>query len=141
MSLTRVMGVDLAASWLDILLGSISGLQLLRTGKAKLFAMTTPQRLGNYPVIPTVAESGLTSYGLANTYSLFAQAKTPPVLIAALNREVVHVLADPDLRKKMMADTSTPAPPRHPDELKRIQLAEIDRWEAVVKKAGIQLQD
>lgn len=133
--------VDLAAGRLDILLGSISGLQLVRTGKAKLVAVTTAQRLSDYPDIPTVAESGLAGYELSNTYSLFTQSRTPAPLISALNREVVQVLTDPDLRKKMMADASTPAPPRQPDELKKILLAEIERWEAVVKKANIKLED
>lgn len=133
--------VDLAAGRLDILLGSISGLQLVRTGKAKLVAVTTLQRLADNPDIPTIAESGLPGYELSNTYSLFVPSRTPPNLISALNKEVVQVLTDPDLRKKMMADASTPAPPRGPEELKKILISEIDRWEAVVKKAGIKLEE
>lgn len=133
--------VDLAAGRLDILMGSISGLQLVRTGKAKMLASATLQRMPEYPDVPTIAEHGLPGYELSNTYGLFVAAKTPATIIAGLNKSVIQVLSEPELRKKMLADASTPAPPRTPEELKKILVSEIERWEAVVKKANIKLED
>jgi tripartite-type tricarboxylate transporter receptor subunit TctC len=133
--------IDLAAGRLNILMGSISGLQLVRAGKAKMLAVTTPQRMPEYPDMPTIAESGLPGYELSNTYTLYAPGRTPAVILNALNREVSQALNDPDLRKKMLADASTPAPPRLPAELRKILNSEIERWEAVVKKANIKLEE
>jgi tripartite-type tricarboxylate transporter receptor subunit TctC len=78
---------------------------------------------------------------LSNTYALYVPAKTPTAIINALNRGVAQALTDPDLRKKMIADASTPALPRPPEELRKVLVSEIDRWEAVVKKANIKLED
>ena len=133
--------VDLAAGRLDILLGSISGIQLVRTGKAKLVAVTSPQRLPDYPDIPTVAESGLGGYELSNTYTLYVPARTPGGIVAVLNQELIQSLGDQELRRKMVADASTPAPPRSPDELRKILVADVERWESLVKRAGITLED
>lgn len=133
--------IDLAAGRLDILMGSISGLQLVRSGKTKIVGAATLQRMADYPDVPTVAESGLPGYELSNTYALYVPAKTPTAIINALNRGVAQALTDPDLRKKMIADASTPALPRPPEELRKVLVSEIDRWEAVVKKANIKLED
>jgi tripartite-type tricarboxylate transporter receptor subunit TctC len=132
--------VDLAAGRLQMLLGSISGLQLVRTGKAKLLAVTSPQRSEAYPDKPTVAEF-LPGYELSNTYFLSVRAETPDAIVNGLNREVVQTLTDPDLRKRILADSSNPAPPRNPAELKKKLRDEIDRWESVVKKANIKIEE
>ena len=132
--------VDLAAGRLNMLLGSISGLQNVRSGKAKLLAVTTLERLEAYPDKPTVAET-LPGYELSNAYTLSVRAETPAAVVNGLNREVIQALKDPHLRKQMLADSSNPAPPRTPAELKKMLVAEIERWESVVKKANISLDN
>ena len=132
--------IDLAAGRLQMLLGSISGLQLVRTNKAKLLAVTTPQRLEAYPDKPAVAEF-LPGYELYNSYFLSVRVETPDAIVNGLNREVIQALTDPDLRKKILADASNPALPRKPAELKKKLRDEIDRWESVVKKANIKMEE
>ena len=133
--------LDLAAGRLDILMGSISGIQLVRTGKARLIGVATPQRLSDYPDVPTVSESGLLNYELSNTYSLYAPIRTATSIIAGLNREVIDLLSAPELKAKFAADFATAAPPRSPEELRKILLSDIERWDGVVKKAGIKLEE
>ena len=134
--------IDLAAGRLDLLAGSISGLQLVRQGKAKIIGAATLQRMPDYPDVPTVAaEPGMAGYELSNTYALYVPARTPVAIINGLNRAVAQALNDPELRKKMLADASTPATPRPAEDLKKILSSEIDRWEAVVKKANIKLEE
>jgi tripartite-type tricarboxylate transporter receptor subunit TctC len=130
--------VDLAAGRLNMLLGSISGLQLVRTGKARILAVTTTERMEAYPDVPTVAEF-LPGYELSNSYVLYVRAETPATTVSSLNKEVIKALSDPALRKQMLADSSNPAPPRTPAELKKMLATEIERWESVVKKANISL--
>ena len=102
----------------------------------------TLQRMPDYPDVPTVAaEPGMAGYELSNTYALYVPARTPVAIINGLNRAVAQALNDPELRKKMLADASTPATPRPAEDLKKILSSEIDRWEAVVKKANIKLEE
>ena len=70
-----------------------------------------------------------------------ANGATPVAIINALNREVAQALTDPELRKKFLNDNSTPAPPRSPDELRKIFLADMEKWDSVVKKANIKLEE
>ena len=134
--------LDLSSGRLDVLPASVvAGLQLTRTGKVKALAITGLQRLPEYPGIPTLSEAGFPGYELTNTYSLYAAGATPAVILAALNREVAQALIDPELRKKMAADSSIPAEPRSPDELRKILAAEIERWDALVRKANIKLEE
>ena len=61
--------------------------------------------------------------------------------INALNREVAQLLTDPEVRRKFLNDNSTPASPRSPDELRKIFLGEMEKWDSVVKRANIKLEE
>lgn len=134
--------IDLTSGRIDAYIASyLSGLAGFKSGKIRPIAVTTPQRMSQYPDIPTVAESGVPGYELSNTYTLYVAGTTPAALVMALNRSVAQALTDPDLRKKFENDNSTPASPRSPEELRKILVSEIDRWDAVVKRANIKLEN
>ena len=133
--------LDIAGGRLDMTLTSISGLQLVRQGKARVLAITAAQRHADYPDVPTIAETIIPGYEVINAYTLYAPAKTPSAIVNALNREVAQVLTDEEFKKKLIADASMPAPARSPAEWQKQFVAEIDRWEAVVKKANIKLEE
>jgi len=133
--------VDLTSGRLSFYMASfVSGQSLVRAGKLKAIAVTAAQRVADVPDTPTVAESGIPNYEVTNTYTLYVNGATPINIVQALNKEVIGALADPELRKAFAKDNSTPAPPRSVDELKRILVSEIDRWEGVVKSANIKLE-
>ena len=88
-----------------------------------------------------MAETIIPGYEVINAYTLYTAAKTPAVIVNALNREVAQVLTDDELRKRMIADASTPAPARPPAEWQKMLSSEIDRWEAVIKRANIKLEE
>ena len=133
--------LDIAGGRLDLTLTSISGLQLVRQGKARVLAITAAQRHADYPDVPTIAETIIPGYEMINAYMLYAPIKTPSAIVNALNREVQHVLADEEFRKKLVADASMPAPSRSPQEWQKQFVAEINRWDAVVKKANIRIEE
>jgi tripartite-type tricarboxylate transporter receptor subunit TctC len=129
--------VDLIAGRLDLLLGSISGIQLVKAGKAKILGTTSPVRLADYPDVPTVAESGVPGFELGNTYTLYAPIRTPAAIVAFLNQQVGQLLSLPEVKAKFAADNSEAAPPIPPEQLRADFLKEFQRWEGVVKAAGI----
>jgi tripartite-type tricarboxylate transporter receptor subunit TctC len=133
--------VDMVAGRLDFTLSSISGLQLVRTGKAKALAITSLQRNPEVPDLPTIAETIIPGYEVTNAYMIYAPSKTPAAIVNGLNREIVVVLSDEDMKKRMIADASTPAPARSPQDWQKVLSSEIDRWDSVVKRANIKLED
>ncbi|MES2561654.1 MAG: tripartite tricarboxylate transporter substrate-binding protein, partial [Pseudomonadota bacterium] len=130
-------GLDLAAGRIQLLFSNIAGVQMVRAGKAKLIAVMTPKRMPAYPNVPTVAESGIPGFELSNTYTLYTLSKTPLSIVTALNREIIQILASPELKERYAADASEVSPPYTPDELNKMFSAEFDKWDAVVKAANV----
>jgi len=133
--------VDMVAGRLDFTLSSISGLQIVRQGKAKALAITSSQRHPDFPDLPTIAETIIPGYEVINAYTLYTASRTPAAIVNALNKEVQQALSDEALRKRMIADASSPGPARSPADWQKVFASEIDRWESVVKKANIKLED
>ncbi len=116
---------------------TLSAVNLINNGSVRPLGVTSLQRLDSMPDIPTVSEAGVTDYELTNNYGLYVTAKTPPALIAAINREVTQVLAAPDMKARLAADGSTAPPVHTPAQYRARVEASIARWSAVVKTSGI----
>lgn len=111
----------------------------VRAGKAKALATTGPKRDPLMPDVPTVAESGYPGYEATNWYAFVVTAKTPPEIVARLNKEVVATLKDPqvvDLLRKQGVEPS----PSTPEEQRSFMKKELDTWGRVVREAKIQVQ-
>ncbi|HJS76121.1 MAG TPA: tripartite tricarboxylate transporter substrate binding protein [Burkholderiales bacterium] len=111
----------------------------VKAGKAKALATTGPKRDPLMPDVPTVAESGYPGYEATNWYAFVVAAKTPPEIVARLNKEIVATLKDPqvvDLLRKQGVEPS----PSTPDELRSFMKKELGTWGKVVKEANIQVQ-
>lgn len=129
--------LDLAAGQIQLLFSNIAGVQMVRSGKARVIGVMTPKRMPAYPDIPTVAESGVPGFELRNTYCLYVLAKTSPQTVSALNREILQILTAPEIRERYAVDSSEVAPPHSPDELRRLLNAEFEKWDAIAKIANI----
>ena len=107
-------------------------------GKLRALAVTSTQRSGLLPDVPTVAESGIAGFDASLYYGLAAPAGTPRPIIDKVQREIVKMYADPLIADKLeksgiSAVTSTP------EEFDAFIRKEIDRWGQVFRDSGIQL--
>jgi len=128
---------DLFAGHTQLALGSVvSALPHTRSGRLRGVAVTSPQRSKAAPEIPTIAESGVKGYAVTNWYGVLAPARTPRPVIERLHRDIAAVLHQPDLVKHFAADGAD-AIGSTPKEFAAHIRAEIDKWTAVIKKAGI----
>jgi tripartite-type tricarboxylate transporter receptor subunit TctC len=76
---------------------------MIDTGKAIAIAVTSGQRSSAHPQLPTIAEGGVKGYDLSAWYGLFAPAKTPPEIIDKLYAATAKVMANPELKRKFLA--------------------------------------
>jgi tripartite-type tricarboxylate transporter receptor subunit TctC len=74
----------------------------VEAGKLKLLGVTGARRDAQLPTVPTFAESGLDGYEVEMWYGLFAPARTPAVIVQALQREVARIVAIPEIRDKFI---------------------------------------
>lgn len=127
--------VDAAVEILAPVMAQVTG------GALRALAVLGARRAPALPHTPTVAESDAAGRGLdvASWNALAAPARTSPELIARLNGEVQKALAAPDLKKTLQgfgvqARGSTPA------QLAALLASEMQRWSAVIQRAGIPKQ-
>ena len=110
----------------------------IRGGELRALAVTTTQRSSQLPDVPTVAET-VPGYEASALFGMGAPAKTPPEVIAKLNHEINEVLAEPEVRKRLVELGGEPliaSPKDFGDMIK----AETDKWEKVVKYADIKIE-
>ena len=128
---------DLLAGQVGIYFSGIpSVLPYVKEGRLRGIAVTSAKRTAVMPDTPTIAESGLSGYEVGNWYAIVAPAATPAAIIARLNREIVHALAVPEVKKRFIELAADPLGST-PEELAAYNRSEIAKWAQAIKSAGI----
>ena len=112
---------------------------LVKDGKVRALGVTGKQRVRSYPDVPTIAESGVPGFQWETWAGILAPAKTPRPVIDKLNREIVRILALPDVQQRLLAMGAEPAPST-PAEFDRLVASELQRVADLARKAGIKAQ-
>jgi tripartite-type tricarboxylate transporter receptor subunit TctC len=93
---------DLLGGQIPAVVGTpITSLPHIKSGKIRALATTGATRARIMPDVPTVAESGYPGFEAINWYAYVAPARTPPEIIARLNREIGAVLNAPEVREQL----------------------------------------
>jgi tripartite-type tricarboxylate transporter receptor subunit TctC len=112
----------------------------VRGGRLRALAVTTRKRSPAAPDVPTVAEAlGLPDYEVDSWFAMFAPAKTPRAIILRMQGEVAGVLAEPDVKQRLLEQAADPVAST-PEELGRVVKAELARWAEVIRDAHIHLE-
>jgi tripartite-type tricarboxylate transporter receptor subunit TctC len=130
---------DLMGGSVDVYFANTQSVDaLVKGGRLRALAVTSPKRLKNMPSVPTIGESGYPGFEAATWSGLVAPKGTPQAIVDKINAEVGKALANPDLIARLEADGSEPlggSPGRFADFIK----AEHAKWGAVIKETGIKL--
>jgi tripartite-type tricarboxylate transporter receptor subunit TctC len=113
-----------------------------RAGSIKVFAVLAQERLVQAPEIPTADEAGLPGFHLSVWNGFWAPKSTPRDVIAKLNAAVVDILAEPEVRQRLI-DLAYEIPPRAqqtPEALGALQKAEIEKWWPIIKAARVKAE-
>ncbi len=82
---------------------SLSSVPFFKSGKLRALAVAAPQRMQQLPDVPTMADAGLPGVEMNSWSGLLAPARTPPEIVAKLNREAVKALQAPDVHDKLIS--------------------------------------
>jgi tripartite-type tricarboxylate transporter receptor subunit TctC len=107
----------------------------IKTGKVRALGVTSPRRSAALPDVPTIAESGLVGFDVANWLGVLAPAGTPKEVIARLNAEIKTAMADPEMQRQLVAVGIDPAYST-PEAFAELIRADIAKWAKVVKASG-----
>jgi tripartite-type tricarboxylate transporter receptor subunit TctC len=113
-------------------------LPLIKGGRLKALAVTSPQRALQLPDVPTTSEAGLPGLEVGSWNGLFAPAKTPPAIVAQISKAVAAAMADQGIRQRMIDIGAEPVYVPS-DAFARFFVDQMDRWSRVVKETGIHI--
>jgi tripartite-type tricarboxylate transporter receptor subunit TctC len=131
---TALLGgqVDVVFETVSAVLGQVQG------GKLKALAVTGKDRFPAVPDVPAAIESGqLPGYDVTTWYGIFAPQGTPRPIIDKLNKTLVEVVAEPVVRERL-TNAGVVVKGSSPEEFGRMMEGELDRWETVRQKAGLE---
>jgi tripartite-type tricarboxylate transporter receptor subunit TctC len=130
---------DLAAGIVDAYFGDPATLGLIRSGKARAMAVTSPERWPVLPDAPALAEA-VPGYQSENWYGIAAPPKTPEPIVALLTAAILKVMADPAVKAKYDEAGLHPATlPK--DQYVAFLQRDSRTWGDVVTKGNIKIDE
>ena len=110
-------------------------LAAFRAGQLKPIAISSRQRFGMFPDMPTFAEQGLAGFETTGWFGIFVPAATAPEIVAKLNAAVVAALRDPEVAQRIRTVGMEPTPMTAAEFGTYIR-SEIDKYSKVVAASG-----
>jgi tripartite-type tricarboxylate transporter receptor subunit TctC len=110
----------------------------IKGGKVKVYGLTAKQRVPSLPDVPTLDEQGLKGAEVGIWHGLYAPKGTPKAVIDKLVAALQTALKDPEVAKRYteLGAVTFPADRQTPAALQAHLKSEIDKWGAMIKKAG-----
>jgi tripartite-type tricarboxylate transporter receptor subunit TctC len=108
----------------------------LKAGTMRALAVTSPQRHPAWPDTPTLIEAGIPDSDVNVWTAFFAPAKTPPAIVARLQREVARAVQSPEVKERFAGMGLDPVGGT-PEELARALARDLEKYVAVAKAANI----
>jgi tripartite-type tricarboxylate transporter receptor subunit TctC len=118
----------------------VQSLPHIKAGRLKALAVLGPTRAALLPEVPTIAESGLPGYALTNWFGLVAPAATPRETLLQLNNDILKVLKQTDLQKKI-ADLGADVVGNPAEAFGAAMRAESAQWAEIIKAASIRVEE
>jgi len=117
-----------------------AALPLLETGKLKLLAVTTQDRIALAPDAPTMQEAGVANFQMASWQAVYAPKGTPKPILDRLAREIAAIVQEPDVQTRLAKTMGMQIVGSSPEFLRDLMATEIPRWAQVVKTANVTVQ-
>lgn len=115
----------------------VTSLPQVKAGTVRCLGVGTNGRYRLTPDIPTLIEQGIPDFELMTWTAVFLPKGVPPAAFTALREAIIKTITEPAYVERQAAGGSEIFPTT-PDELRRIQLAEIDLYREMMKVAGIE---
>jgi tripartite-type tricarboxylate transporter receptor subunit TctC len=108
----------------------------IKAGKLKPIAVGAMQRVPSAPDVPTTVEVGMANLQTENWYGMVAPAKTPPQVVAVLNKAAVEAMKDPTVVEKL-ASQGAILVGDSPEHFRDFIDSETKKWAKVIVDAGV----
>ena len=133
---------DLVSGHIPVMTPNITGqvLQLHRTGKIRILAVNSAERLKAAPEIPTAIEEGLRGMIGQLFLGLFVPVATPRAIADRIGDATRQLMADDEFQKVLLASGLEASSDSSPEKAQRFINEETARWGPVVKASGFKVE-
>jgi tripartite-type tricarboxylate transporter receptor subunit TctC len=114
-------------------------IELHRTGRLRVLAVTGSARLGAAPELPTAAEQGFPDLVVVGSIGLFAPAGTPDTIIARVAEVTRIIVSDPTYRQPLVNAGIEPALEPTPEKFRQALSADLALWAPLVSALGLKV--
>ncbi len=114
-------------------------LELHKSGKLKILAVTSPGRLLIAPEIPTAVESGVPDMVVFVFIGLFAPRGTPKAIVEHISQASRAAMADQAFQRKLLDAGYRPDPESTPEKVQQYVQYDLGRWGPLIKDIGLKL--
>ena len=127
--------IDVMGGHVPVYFATVASIiQVVRAGKVRPIAMTSPKRFYLLPDLPTVAESGVPGFDTQEMQAIVGPADLPRDITHKLNVEIVRILNLPEIKNRL-TDLGAAPVAGTPEQLSAYLDAEIRKWADVFKGA------
>jgi tripartite-type tricarboxylate transporter receptor subunit TctC len=129
---------DLLGAHVDLFFsGFPAAVPHVKAGNLKLIAVSSGKRSGIAPEVPTVAEAAsIAGFDITLWQGFFAPRGTPKAIVDRLNAEIAKILAQPDVKAKLL-DAGADVMPMAVDQFTAFVKAESDKFLQIIKDASL----
>lgn len=110
----------------------------IKEGKLRAIANTNATRIAALPDVPVMKEAGMDDFVVSAWFGVYAPAKTPKEVVTKLNQAILKIINSPQVKKSLLAQGIDPVAGT-PDDLRKLNRAELARWAKAVEQAGAKL--
>lgn len=111
---------------------------LVKGGRLRALAVTTPKRAAALPEVPTLGELGFADQETDTVQGVLAPAGTPRPIIARLHAELVKILQHPDTKTRM-AEIGFEIVANTPEEYAVVLRTQLERYGKVIRSANLKV--
>jgi len=112
----------------------------IQGGKLRAIANTNATRIDALPGVPVMKEAGMDDFVVSAWFGVYAPAKTPNEVVSKLNQTILKIINSPQVKKSLQAQGIDPVA-GSPEDLRKLNQAELARWAKAVEQAGAKLSN
>jgi tripartite-type tricarboxylate transporter receptor subunit TctC len=130
---------DVIAGHVDSAFSSVpSVLEIIKGGQVRALAVSSAQRIGVAPDVPTIAESGYPAFDVNPWWGILAPAHTDPGIVKKINADVNELLQSASMKSFLATQGAEPLR-TSPDEFSAMLTRDVATWAKIIKAANIHL--
>ncbi len=130
---------DILAGQVELMLDTTSSaMNLIKSGKFRALAVTTPKRAAELPDVPTLGELGVKGSEMSTWYAMYAPTETPPAVLDRLSLEFDKALRLPEVQTKLKGLGGEPSTLTR-EQFVQLQSTDNTRFAALIKERNIKL--